>query len=213
MLRDSQRLAIDLLENPAPVIQAFAEANRAWLRYWQAATGAIHQWIDGYYYWMGIWSDQPSTDLQCDFNVLISSRMFDEFFLPYIEEQTRWVERTIFHLDGPGAIRHLDSLLSLPRLDGIQWVPGDGKPAMSKWLPCCAASNPKASCWFSLANRGKRRRCSRSWSRKDFCSAPSATVRKRPQICWRKSPAGRHANSGPYLSNRSCARDHGLAEI
>ncbi len=63
---------------------------------------------------MGIWSDQPSTDLQCDFNVLISSRMFDEFFLPYIEEQTRWVERTIFHLDGPGAIRHLDSLLSLP---------------------------------------------------------------------------------------------------
>lgn len=135
LLRDTQRFAIDLLEHPQAVRQAIAEANGAWLRYWQASIGAIHQWIDGYFYWMGIWSDQPSIDLQCDFNVLISSQMFDEFFLPHIEQQTRWVERTIFHLDGPGAIRHLDSLLSLPRLDGIQWVPGDGKPAMSKWLP------------------------------------------------------------------------------
>lgn len=135
LLRDTQRLAIDLLENPELVQQAFAEANVAWLRYWQAANGAIHQWIDGYFYWMGIWSDRPSVDLQCDFNIMISSQMFDEFFLPHLEEQTRWVERTIFHLDGPGAIRHLDSLLSLPRLGGIQWVPGDGKPSMSKWLP------------------------------------------------------------------------------
>lgn len=135
LLREMQRFAIDLLERPAAIKQAISQANTAWLRYWQAANGAIHQWIGGYFYWMGIWSDQPSTDLQCDFNVLISSQMFDEFFLPHIEQQTRWVERTIFHLDGPGAIRHLDSLLSLPLLDGIQWVPGDGKPAMSKWLP------------------------------------------------------------------------------
>jgi hypothetical protein len=30
------------------------------------------------------------------------------------------VERTIYHLDGPDAIRHLDALLELPALDGIQ---------------------------------------------------------------------------------------------
>lgn len=135
LLRDSQQFAIDLLDSPERIRAAFTEANFAWLRYWQAANGVIHQWIDGYLYWMGIWSDVPSVDLQCDFNVLISSQMFDEYFLPHLEEQTRWVERTIFHLDGPGAIRHLDSLLSLPRLDGIQWVPGDGKPSTSKWLP------------------------------------------------------------------------------
>jgi 5-methyltetrahydrofolate--homocysteine methyltransferase len=83
---------------------------------------------------MGIWSDQPAIDLQNDFSCLISSRMFEAYFLPSLEQQTRWVERTIYHLDGPGAIRHLDALLSLPRLDGIQWVPGAGAPEMSRWI-------------------------------------------------------------------------------
>jgi len=134
-LRGMQELAVDLVDYPDAVKQALAEANVAWRRYWEAANGVIHQWIEGYFYWMGLWSDRASIDLQCDFNVLISPRMFDEFFLPGLEEQTRWVERTIFHLDGPEAIRHLDALLALPRLAGIQWVPGGGKPPMSKWLP------------------------------------------------------------------------------
>ena len=37
--------------------------------------------------------------------------------VPALDQQTRWVERTVYHLDGPGAIRHLDALLSLPELD------------------------------------------------------------------------------------------------
>jgi hypothetical protein len=31
---------------------------------------------------------------------------------------------SLFHLDGPGALKHLDSLLELDALDGIQWVSG-----------------------------------------------------------------------------------------
>jgi hypothetical protein len=45
------------------------------------------------------------------------------------------VERTLYHLDGPGAVRHVDSLLSLPYLDGIQWVPGAGAKPTVEWLP------------------------------------------------------------------------------
>ena len=135
LLRDTQRLAFDLIDNPAPILPAIEEANQAWYRYWQAANGIVHQWIGGYFYWMGVWSDIASADLQCDFNVLISPQMFDTYFLPGLEQQTCWVERTIFHLDGPGAIAHLDSLLSLPRLNGIQWVPGDGSAPMHRWIP------------------------------------------------------------------------------
>lgn len=133
-LRNPQRLAIDLLENGDPVKEALNEVNVAWLRYWQACVGAIHQWSEGYFYWMGIWSDRPSIDLQSDFSCLISPDMFNEFLLPSIEQQTRWVERTIYHLDGPGAVRHLDALLELPELDGIQWVPGAGAPPMRHWI-------------------------------------------------------------------------------
>ena len=66
---------------------------------------------------------------------MISPAMFNEFFLPSLRRQTQWVERTIYHLDGPGAIRHLDALLHLDTLDGIQWVPGTGEKPMREWIP------------------------------------------------------------------------------
>ena len=133
-LRGPEKLAVDLIENPRRVHEALRKLNRTWLECFHNLMDVIHRYVDGYIYWMGIWSDRPSTDLQCDFSIMISPEMFDEFFLPYLEEQTEWVERTIYHLDGPGAARHLDSLLSLPRLTGIQWVPGAGAPPMSEWM-------------------------------------------------------------------------------
>lgn len=134
-LRGPERLAIDLLENPDRVKQAVTESTALWLEYYNAGMKVIHEYVDGWHYWMGIWSDRPSTDLQCDFSCMISPAMFQEFFLPGIERQTQWIGRTVYHLDGPGAIRHLDALLALPKLTGIQWVPGAGAPRMGQWIP------------------------------------------------------------------------------
>jgi hypothetical protein len=44
------------------------------------------------------------------------------------------VDRSIYHLDGPDACRHLPRLLELDRLDCIQWIQGEGNPYPSKWL-------------------------------------------------------------------------------
>ena len=82
LMRDTQRFLFDFMDDPSPIKPAIDEATGAWWRYWQAANGVVHQWIDGYLYWMGIWSDSPSADLQCDFNVMISPQMFDDYFLP-----------------------------------------------------------------------------------------------------------------------------------
>lgn len=134
-LRGTAPLALDLLENPDAVLAVMPEINQAWYRCWQACHGLIHQHTGGYVNWLGVWSDLPATDLQTDFSIMVSKPMFDRFFLPFIEEQTRLVQRTIYHLDGPGAVRHLDSLLDLPLLNAIQWVPGAGAPPVSYWLP------------------------------------------------------------------------------
>jgi hypothetical protein len=133
-LRGTQRLALDFYDHPKQIKPALAEINRAWYDYWQACVEITHQ-AGGYFFWMGIWSDLPATDLQSDFSYLISKEMFDTYFLPFIAEQTEMVPRTIYHLDGPGAVRHLDSLLDLPRLDGIQWVPGAGAKPAVEWIP------------------------------------------------------------------------------
>jgi 5-methyltetrahydrofolate--homocysteine methyltransferase len=110
------------------------EINQAWYGYWQECSAIISP-LGGNFHWMGIWSDLLSADLQSDFSTMISNEMFDEFFLPFIDEQTQMVPRTIYHLDGPGAIKHLDSLLGLPNLNGIQWVPGAGAKPVTEWIP------------------------------------------------------------------------------
>jgi hypothetical protein len=133
-IRGTQRLALDFYDNPQYIKPAMREINQAWYDYWQACVDITHQ-AGGYFFWMGIWSDIPTTDLQSDFSLMMSKDMFDEYFLPFIAQQTEMVQRTIYHLDGPGAVRHLDSLLDLPHLDGVQWEPGAGAKPAVEWIP------------------------------------------------------------------------------
>ena len=70
----------------------------------------------------------------CDFSIMISSEMYREFFLPELLAEIAWLDRSIYHLDGPGALRHLDTLLDIPKLDAIQFVYGDGAKPASRWI-------------------------------------------------------------------------------
>jgi hypothetical protein len=133
-MRSPEKLAFDLIDNPDYIKRAIDRITDAWFRYWEECT-EITQKTEGFFYWMGIWSNRPSIDLQSDFSCMISSEMFNEHFIPSIEKQTHMVERTIYHLDGPGAIRHLDALLELPKLNGIQWVAGAGSKPTIEWIP------------------------------------------------------------------------------
>ena len=47
------------------------------------------------------------------------------------------VSYSVYHWDGPSAIPHLDHLLSIPRLNCIQWTPGAGAEGVldRKWWP------------------------------------------------------------------------------
>ncbi|MFW6291008.1 MAG: hypothetical protein ACOC7V_01690 [Spirochaetota bacterium] len=132
-LRDPQRLALDFYDNPDRVTPALRNVQDAWFEAYRRTTEIVHR-LGGYFCWMGVWSERPMTDLQSDVSCLISSEMFDQHFLPFIAEQAREIDRTIYHLDGPGAIRHLDSLLAIDELDAIQWVQGAGAGRMSEWI-------------------------------------------------------------------------------
>jgi len=69
-----------------------------------------------------------------DFSIMISSQMFDDVFLPGIIRECQFLDRSIYHLDGPGALRHLDSLLAIPELDALQWVFGAGNEGFHRWV-------------------------------------------------------------------------------
>jgi hypothetical protein len=71
---------------------------------------------------------------QNDFSCLLSPAMFDDFCLADTVACANYVDRTIYHLDGPGAVQHVPRLLTVDRLDCIQWIQGAGQPLPSNWL-------------------------------------------------------------------------------
>ncbi len=78
-----------------------------------------------------IWGPGKTLKSQCDFAAMISPAMFEEFVCPALERQCARAGFSVFHLDGPGAIRHLDLLLKVPSLTAVQWTPGHPNPAAS----------------------------------------------------------------------------------
>ena len=72
----------------------------------------------------------PSNDFSC----MISNEMFEETFLEGIIRECKHTDCNIYHLDGPQALRYLDTLLAIPEIHAIQWVPGAGRDYWGDWI-------------------------------------------------------------------------------
>ena len=62
--------------------------------------------------------------IQCDFIYMIGSELARRFAIPAIEEEANYLDHCVYHYDGIGALRHLDDILAIKKIDCIQWVPG-----------------------------------------------------------------------------------------
>ena len=132
--RDPQNLALDMVTHRDEVVALLKRLEADYFRVYDLfyhqlkavglpTTTWINLLADGRYY-------VPSNDFSC----MISPAMFQEVFLPGIANECRFYEHSIYHLDGPGALRHLDALLSIPELDAIQWVFGAGNEGFHRWV-------------------------------------------------------------------------------
>ncbi|HXG24979.1 MAG TPA: hypothetical protein VNJ09_10515 [Chthonomonadales bacterium] len=135
-LRDPQQLCVDLVLEPERVHALMEQLRPAFYRFYElqhrilleAGQTITTSWLplfaEGRYY-------IPS----CDFSCMISPEMFHAFFLEEIIEEIEWLDRSIYHLDGPAALRHLHLLLEIEPLDAVQFVFGAGNEPASKWMP------------------------------------------------------------------------------
>jgi len=134
-LRDPQNLALDLIDNPEQVkalLDRLQPDYFALYDFWYGKLRAAGQPITS---WLELAAEAKYYIPSNDFSALISTGMFREFFLPGIINECRFLERSIYHLDGPGALRHLDTILEIPELHAVQWVPGAGREGFSRWIP------------------------------------------------------------------------------
>lgn len=134
-LRGTQNLLLDLYDAPEEVDRLVAEITRLWLRYHDELFEIIHTADNGTTSWAPMWCPGRYYMLQSDFCYMISPEMFERFVLPDLEACCNHLDYAFYHLDGKGQIPHLDRLLAIENLRGIQWIPGDGAPPPDKWLP------------------------------------------------------------------------------
>lgn len=135
-LRGSDKLLLDLLDNPHKVIASL----RVILEAYKASSEELFRIIQennengSAHGWMYTWAKGRHAQLQVDFSVMISPEMFEEFALPELEEVTDWLDYSIYHLDGQEQIRHLEMILSVKKLNMIQWTPVAGQPLTSNFI-------------------------------------------------------------------------------
>jgi 5-methyltetrahydrofolate--homocysteine methyltransferase len=134
-LHTTQKLAIELYDAPDEVLRIVHEITEAWFQYYDSLHSIIKQVGRGTTPWAPIWSPKRTYMLQSDFSFLISPQMFERFVMPDLVASCDRLDHAFYHLDGTGELPHLDMLLSIDRLRGIQWIPGASQPPPEKWLP------------------------------------------------------------------------------
>ncbi len=133
--RPGEELLMDLLMAPEAVKQMTWEAHEHWWRCYEELQGVLRpgDLNPGYSAWLTLYSEIPYYVLQCDFSYMISPDQFDEFVKPELKASAERLGNAFYHLDGPGELNHLDSLLEIEAIKGIQWVPGDGNKPLDQW--------------------------------------------------------------------------------
>ncbi|MBR5871514.1 MAG: hypothetical protein IKZ09_10820 [Clostridia bacterium] len=137
-LRGTEDLLYDLYDYPEEVRELTIRVREIWLKAYDMQVALCGSTGLPYTSWMNIPSKLPWFPIQSDFCALISPKQFEQFILEDVIIQSEHMPRSIYHLDGPGEICHLDMLLNIPRLTGIQWVAGAGKEPLTD------------PCWFDM---------------------------------------------------------------
>ena len=134
-MRGSQNLCYDTLDAPEFLKEGVEKLLPGFKKIYGELYKSTTKYQKGSTCWMGIWHPERWYPVSCDFSCMISTEMFEELLLGEIEQEIRYLDASMYHLDGPDALKHLDRLLQIPELNGIQWVYGAGNPTASHWIP------------------------------------------------------------------------------
>lgn len=133
-LRDPQLLLMDLMDDPDLIGRACHHCARSLIEGFGRLYNKVAAHGFGSVTWVRMYHEGPAYVPSSDFWCMVNNEQAREIVLPVIRKEIEPLERSLFHLDGPDALRHLDLLLELPELTGVQWVYGAGNGPASKWI-------------------------------------------------------------------------------
>lgn len=133
-IRSPQYLCLDMMDCPEQVDRAVESIRKRYQPIYNGVYEAAEMHKTGTIGWMPVYSPKRFANTQCDFICMMSPNQFRRYVMPALEEEAAFLDHNIFHLDGPEALIHLDDILSIEDIDGIQWVPGAGNAPLRDWM-------------------------------------------------------------------------------
>ncbi len=133
VFRPGENLLFDLYDYPDEVIALNKQIYENWVVVYKKFAQYLNMDKFGYTDWSTLLSTKSSYVIQEDFSYMIGEDMFMQFVYENLEKKCDVIDRTLYHMDGPGEIKHLDNLLTLKNLNAVQWVSGDGNPTCDNY--------------------------------------------------------------------------------
>jgi len=128
-MRSTNQLLYDVVDCPEVVREFELHIIQQWMNVYDVLYGITRENAEGSTNFMGVWGPGKCYITSNDFSYMISPEMYEEIFLPALLKQLDYLDQTIYHVDGEGAFRHVDLLCSIPKITGLQILPGAGKPS------------------------------------------------------------------------------------
>jgi hypothetical protein len=134
-LRGPQEMCFDTIECPDLLKKFDRQVFEVYKNVYERLYGIVSGVGNGMTYWMGVWSDKRNYVVGSDFSCMVSPDTYEDLIAPSIEGEIDFLDQSIYHLDGPQALKHLDRVLKMKKLDAVQWVYGAGQPSPRHWIP------------------------------------------------------------------------------
>ena len=133
--RGSQQLCIDLYDHPNEVKQLIELASADFEMIFDHFDNMLKANRQLSMCWIGVPSYGRFHVPSCDFSAMIAPRFFAEFSLPILKREIKTMTHIVYHVDGKGVANHLDYILSVPEINGIQWVQDANMQDIMQWIP------------------------------------------------------------------------------
>lgn len=129
-MRDPNLLCMDIMDEVRETVKDCAlQVARAWEGMYGGIIDTILEKDAGFINQMNPWSNVPYVVPTCDFMALISPDDFIDCCIPSLQEQAKYTDRICFHLDGPQAARHAETLGRQDWIHTVQYTLGSGTPS------------------------------------------------------------------------------------
>ena len=155
-IKGTDKVLLDTVMQPELLEHQMQQINDIYFQVFDELYDIIREGDEMAFCYFSSWAPGKMSKLQSDISTMISVDDYRRFVQPFIREQCQKIDYTLYHLDGVGAMHHLDALLEIEELNAIQWTPGVGEPqgGSPKWYDLyrkiLAGGKSVMACWVTL---------------------------------------------------------------